>query len=124
MNTNKKQKLAARLTRNGVHADVANALAQSGLLTYEQSRSVTGREAVRKQALDAYEAAPNRATVTRTWNADRMEFDYEVKTADRAVTFTALKEARGYIWLCDAAVFRLAAYGTELRTLTREVKHD
>ena len=120
MNTNeRKKKLVARLVRNSVPVSIANALAQSGLLAYEQSLAVHGAD-IRKQAMSAYEAAPDKAAVVRVWNADRMAFDYELRTADRTLTFSSIRELRAHVWLCDEAIFRLAAYGRELRTLTRE----
>lgn len=122
MNANeRKKKLVARLVRNSIPASIANALAQSGLLTYERSRAVRGAD-IRKQAMGAYEAAPNKASVVRAWNADRLAFDYELRIADRTLAFSSIRELRAHVWLCDEAVFRLAAYGRELRTLTREAE--
>ena len=121
MNQNKKQTLVSRLTRHGVPASIANALAQSGLLTYEQSRAVRGI-AVREQAMSVYESASNRATITRVWNPDRLAFDYEAATAERTLRFSSIREMRASFWLCDDAVFKLVAYGRELRTLARNEK--
>ena len=122
---NEKQTLYSRLVRHGVPDDIANALVQSGLLTYEQSRSVTGK-AIKEQAINIYESATNKATVRRVLQDGKTS--YSVETKDGTEYFSSLKEVKEHVWLqrlavypwqTDKRVFYLCAYGEELHTLTR-----